>query len=198
MRVSNASNIYSYTSTNRNKSKKIVLESNESVKVELSQTGIYKSSLPKELVNKIKEFAKDGAKKGDYMTPEYRNFIKSYMKENISPDRTALMAKASFLIPKTTDPKNALDSFLKYYGLKDIDAVEILLNGESYSASRKLKYVSIKDEYGNEVLSWDINNGWLSHSSKKEQIFYSSVTNIYAMAYDEERARMRANGELND
>ncbi len=202
MRVNSYSGYSAYTSTNRlnqNAKTKKPLSNNKSGKtdtLELSEIGKSKSGLSKELVAKIQEFARNDAKVGDYMTPEYHNFIKGYMEANISPDRTALMAKASPLVPKLPNPKNAIDSFFRFYGLQDIDPVEIMLDGESYTASRKLKYVSIKDEYGNEVLSWDTNNGWLSHSSHNEQVFDGNATSVYAEAFDAARAEMRANGEL--
>ncbi len=190
MRISNYS-VYS-TYTNKNAL---------NYKINANKTGLIdnrksKSGLSKELVAKIQEFAKNDAKVGDYMTPEYHNFFKAYMHKYISPNRAALMTKASSLIPKLPNPKDAMESFFRYYGIKDIAPIEILLDGKSYSASRKMKYVSIKDKHGDEILSWDINNGWLSHSSREEKKFHRATTNIYAEAYDAARAEMRANGEL--
>ncbi len=202
MRISNYNAYSGYADTNRlhQKAKTNKTETKEKSSnidtIEISELGKSKSGLPKELVDKIREFAKDGAKKGIYMTDDYRGFVMSYMKENVSPDRETLMAKASSLVPSTANSNNAIDSFFKYYGLKDIDPIEILLGGKSYSASRKMKYVSIKDQHGDEILSWDTNNGWLSHSSQEELSFYGNAANIYAEAYDEARAEMRANGEL--
>ncbi len=202
MRISNYNAYSAYADTNRlnqkaKANKTETKEKNSDIdKIEISEIGKSKSGLPKELVDKIREFARNDAKVGDYMTPEYHNFFKSYMKENISPDRTALMAKASSLVPSTPNSKNAIDSFFKYYGLKDIDPIEILLGGESYSASRKLKYVSIKDKHGDEILSWGTNSGWLPHSSREEKNFRRITASVYSEAFDEARAEMRANGEL--
>ncbi len=203
MKINNYNGYSAYTSTNRlnqnAKTNKNPLSNNKSGKtdtLEISEIGKSKSALPKDVVAKIQEFAKEGAKESIYMTQGYRDFIKSYMDKNISPDRTALMAKASPLVPKLSNPKNAIDSFFKFYGLQDIDPVEIMLDGESYTASRKLKYVSIKDKHGDEILSWDTNNGWLSHSSREELSFYGDAANVYAEAFDAARAEMRANGEL--
>lgn len=50
--------------------------------------------------------------------------------------------------------------------------------------------------YGAEVLSWSQNEGWLSHPSPEEEAFWDMETAIYAEAFREARAEMRANGEL--
>ncbi len=213
MRINNYNAYSTYANTieqkNKAKEKTVVDDKNGTIdKLELSTITKSNDGLPKELIAKIKEFAKNDAKIGDYMTPKYHNFITSYMKSNISPNRAALMTSASWLIPKLPSPKNAIDSFLEFYGVKprdkrdddnkndDIEYVPLFIGGESFSASRKMNYVSIKDEYGNEVLSWGVNSGWLSHSSHKEQVFHSRATNVYAMAYDKARDEMRANGKL--
>ncbi|MDO4766501.1 MAG: hypothetical protein Q4A29_10595 [Eubacteriales bacterium] len=161
--------------------------------LELSNSGRKKSGLSRDVINTIREFAKRDAKIGDYMSDEYNNFQRNYVKNNISPDRSVLMAKASPLVPS---PKDGVRSFFKYYGLPDVSLVDILLGSEKYTASRKMNYVSVKDKNGVEVLSWSQNAGWLSHPSPEEEAFWDAETAIYAEAFSEARAEMRANGEL--
>lgn len=187
----------SYTAYNslktKNNAKTKTPKSNSTDALELSTIGKHKSGLPNDVINTIREFAKKDAKIGDYMSDEYNNFQRTYVQQHISPNRSALMAKASPLVPNS---KDAINSFLRYYGLIDVDLIEIFLGSERYSASRKMNYVSVKDKHGVEILSWSQNAGWLSHPSPEEEAFWDMETAIYAEAFSEARAEMRANGEL--
>lgn len=200
MRINGYSNSYSgynnlktFTDSENNTVKSKFSKSNSVDTLELSTIGKRKSGLPSDVINTIREFAKKDAKTGDYMSDEYNNFQITYLKNNISPDRSALMVKASSLVPSS---KAGIRSFFRYYGLPDVSLIDILLGSERYTASRKMNYVSVKDKNGVEILSWSQNAGWLSHPSPEEEAFWDAETAIYAEAFSEARAEMRANGEL--
>ncbi|MDO4720123.1 MAG: hypothetical protein Q4A78_05635 [Peptostreptococcaceae bacterium] len=200
MRINSYSNFYSsyhpvktFTGSKNSVAKSTLPKSTSVDTLELSNSGKKKNGLSSDVINTIREFAKRDAKIGDYMSDEYNNFQRTYVKNNISPDRSALMAKASPLVPSS---KDGIRSFFKYYGLPDVSLIDILLGSERYTASRKMNYVSVKDKNGVEVLSWSQNAGWLSHPSPEEEAFWDAETAIYAEAFSEARAEMRANGEI--
>lgn len=51
--------------------------------------------------------------------------------------------------------------------------------------------MSIYDNSGTEILSYDCRNGWLPHQSQAEGEFYDETTAIYHEAYVAARAEMQ-------
>lgn len=165
--------------------------------LELSSSKSVKG-LNKDVIANIIAFAKEDAKKGIYQTDEFINARKAYMQKNISPDRNALRAKAAQLIPVATNRYNSILDFFKCYGLPYNSRFEkyinIDLNGANYCASTKpgSGFVSVTGEHGEEILSWGHQSGWTQASSKEELDFFKTTNFIYAQAYDEARAEIKA------
>lgn len=142
------------------------------------------SSLPDGVVKRIQEMAKKDASKGIYMDDEFLAYNRQYMEKHISPDRSKLIY---LLTPMLMDAQytNGLPSFFQVPGLLFTGKLQVgALTGAS---------MSIYDNNGTEILSYDNRNGWLSHQSKEESKYHSKTAAIYYKAFHEARTEMKAN-----
>ena len=140
------------------------------------------SSLPDEVVENIQKMAREGAKKGVYMGDQYGAYINAYKTQHISPNRSKLI---SLMTPMLMNAKytNGLPSFFQLPGLPFTGMLQV---GARNGAS-----MSIYDNSGTEILSYDCRNGWLPHQSQAEGEFYDETTAIYHEAYAAARAEMQ-------
>lgn len=144
------------------------------------------SSLPDVVVEKIQKMARMDAENGVYMDNEFLAYNKKYMKDHISPNRSKLIL---LLTPMLRNARytNGLPSFFKLPGMLFAGKLQV---GAATGAS-----MSIYDNSGTEILSYDNRNGWLSHPSKEESKYQRETTAIYYEAYKASRAEMQA-GQL--
>ncbi|WP_286164839.1 hypothetical protein [Clostridium sp. 1xD42-85] len=141
------------------------------------------TALPEKVVNKIKEMAKDGAAKGEYMGKDYISYINSYKEKHVSPDRSKLIALMTPRIMNATYT-NGLPFFFKIIGLPFTGQ----MNGGATGLSMLLY-----DKTGDEVLSYSSETGWGKRQTRAETQFYDETTAIYYHAYKSARAEMKAN-----
>lgn len=141
------------------------------------------SSLPDDVVESIQKMAREDASKGVYMDDEFISYNKQYMQSHVSPNRTNLI---SILTPMLNRAKytNGLPNLFQ---LPDLFYTGTLQVGALTGAS-----MSICDKSGTEILSYDNNNGWLSHPTKQENQYQSETTAVYHEAYAAARAEMKA------
>lgn len=145
------------------------------------------SSLPDNVVRKIKEMAQDGAAKGVYMGKDYISYINSYKKQHVSPDRSRLI---SLMTPRLMNATytNGLPFFFKITGLPFTGQMCVGATGSS---------MFIYDKNGEEVLSYSTNAGWAERQTRAETQFYNETTAIYYEAYKAARAEMKTNPTQN-
>lgn len=145
------------------------------------------SSLPDNVVRRIKEMAQDGAEKGVYMGKDYISYINSYKKQHVSPDRSRLI---SLMTPRLMNATytNGLPFFFKITGLPFTGQMCVGATGSS---------MFIYDKNGEEVLSYGTNAGWAERQTRAEAQFYDETTEIYYEAYKAARAEMKTNQAQN-
>lgn len=138
--------------------------------------------LPDEVVENIRQMAWEGAKKGVYMGNEYISYINSYKTQHVSPNRSRLI---SLMTPVLRNARytNGLPELFRIFSLPFTGKLQVgALNGAS---------LSVYDNSGTEILSYDCRNGWLPHQSQAEGEFYDETTAIYHEAYAAARAEIK-------
>lgn len=139
-------------------------------------------------IERIKEYAKEDAKQGVYMSNDFIQMRLAYMKQNVSPDRSGPKAQVMSAIQVALKEPNPL-----------LQSLEIMLNKLSGGGSAKLQICSIQQTAeiyapnGENIASYNsLGRGWTDIQTKEEHKYFSETAMIYLQAYREARAEINA------
>ena len=142
-------------------------------------------------IERIKSYAKEDAKRGDYMSPEFTQMRLAHMKQYVSPDRDGPKAEVMSAIQAALKEPHPL-----------LQALEKMLEKLSGSCSANLKISSIQQAAeifapnGENIASYNsLGGGWTDIQTKEEHRFFSESASVYLQAYREARAEMKAAAE---
>lgn len=147
-----------------------------------------KNAMTDSFVERIKAYAKEDAKKGNYMSEGFIQMRLAHMKQYVSPDRSG---------PKT-EVMSAIQAALKEpHPL--LQALEKMLEKLSGGCSANLKIGSIQQAAeiftpnGENIASYNsLGGGWTDIQTKEEHRFFSESASVYLQAFREARAEMKA------
>lgn len=151
-----------------------------------------KSAMTDGFVEQIKKYAKEDAKKGDYMSPEFNQMRLAHMKQYVSPDRDGPKAEVMSAIQTALREPHPL-----------LQALEKMLEKLSGGGSANLKISGVQQAAevyapsGENIASYNsLGGGWTDIQTKEEHSFLDESTFVYLQAYREARAEMKAAAEV--
>ena len=145
------------------------------------------SAMTNGFIERIKEYAKEDAKQGVYMSKGFTQFHLAHMKQCVSPDRSGPKAEVMSAIQAALKEPHPL-----------LQALEIMLDKLSGGGSANLKISGVHQAAevfapnGESIAFYSSNNGWMDIQTKEEHKFYSESAMVYLQAYREARAEMKA------
>ena len=149
------------------------------------------SAMTDGFVEQIKKHAKEDARRGVYMSPEFNQMRLAHMKQCVSPDRSGPKAEVMSAIQAALKEPHPL-----------LQALEIILDKLSGGGSAKLKISGIHQSAevfapnGESIAFYSSNNGWMDIQTKEEHKFFSETASAYLQAYRAARAEMKAAAEV--
>lgn len=139
-------------------------------------------------VERIKSYAKEDAKRGDYMSVGFIQMEQAQMRKYVSPDRSGPMAQVTSAIQAALKEPNPL-----------LQLLERLLDNLSEGCSAKLQIrpegqtAEIRASNGEIIASYNsLGGGWTEIQTKAESKFLSAAATAYAQAFKEARAEMKS------
>jgi len=163
----------------------------QSPKTQKAEKRTAESAMTDGYIERIKAYAKEDARKGDYMSPEFNQMQLAHMKQYVSPDRDG---------PKS-EVMSAIQAALKEPHPM-LQALEKILEKLSGGGSANLKISSIQQAAeiyapnGENIASYNsLGGGWTDIQTKEEHKFFSESAMVYLQAYREARAEIKATAE---
>ena len=159
-------------------------------KIQKAEKRTVESAMTDGFVEKIKEYTKQDAKQGVYMSKGFIQFRLARMEQCVSPDRSG---------PKA-DVMSAIQAALKEPHPM-LQALEKMLEKLSGGCSARLNISSIHQSAevtapnGEVIAFYSSNGGWTDIQTKEEHKYFSETASVYLQAYREARAEMRAAAE---
>ncbi len=140
-------------------------------------------------VKQIKVHAQRDAKNGIYMDQDYIHMTLAHMRETVSPNRRGLIAKTNTLLQEAANAKDPL--WEAYERLMD------KLSGKEYSAKVRGGCIGQTAEIyspdGEMIAGYNsLGSGWTEIQTKAESKFLDNATVVYAEAYRQARAGLKA------
>ena len=140
-------------------------------------------ALTDEFVEQVKEFARRDAEAGIYMRSGYIDFSAAYTKAHISPERDPAVARVSAFINDLSFTDGAVDHHV-------LCLVEPLYFADVAIGSHQ-KTANIYDENGTMIAGYNsTDDHWAAVSTFEEEQFGYVEAQIYAAAFQEERANL--------
>lgn len=163
----------------------------QGTKVQKAEKRTAESAMTDGFVEKIKEYAKQDAKQGVYMSEGFIQFRLARMKQCVSPDRDGPKAEVMSAIQAALREPHPL-----------LQALEKMLEKLSGGGSANLKISGVQQAAevyapnGENIASYNsLGGGWTDIQTKEEHRFFDDSTMAYLQAYREARAEMRAAAE---
>lgn len=160
----------------------------QSSKTRKTEKRTAESAMTDGFIEQIKKHAKEDAKRGVYMSPEFNQVRLAHMKQYVSPDRDGPKAEVMSAIQAALKEPHPL-----------LQALEKILEKLSGSGSANLKISGIQQAAevyapnGENIASYNsLGGGWTDIQTKEEHKFFSESTSAYLRAYREARAEMKA------
>lgn len=159
----------------------------QSAKTQKAGKRTAESAMTDGFIERIKEYAKEDAKQGVYMSKGFTQFHLAHMKQCVSPDRSGPKAEVMSAIQAALKEPHPL-----------LQALEIMLDKLSGGGSANLKISGVHQAAevfapnGESIAFYSSNNGWMDIQTKEEHKFYSESAMVYLQAYREARAEMKA------
>lgn len=159
----------------------------QSAKTQKAGKRTAESAMTDGFIERIKEYAKEDAKQGVYMSKGFTQFHLAHMKQCVSPDRSGPKAEVMSAIQAALKEPHPL-----------LQALEIILDKLSGGGSANLKISGVHQAAevfapnGESIAFYSSNNGWMDIQTKEEHKFYSESAMVYLQAYREARAEMKA------
>lgn len=146
------------------------------------------SAMTDGFVKRLKAYAREDAKRGVYMSSGFSHMRNMQMRERVSPDRSGPMAQVSSAIRQAMsepDPLlQLLDRLLDKLPGNCSAGIHIRPEGQT---------AEIRAPNGEVIASYNsLGSGWTEIQTKAEKKFYSESAAVYAQAYKEARAEMKA------
>ena len=163
----------------------------QSAKTQKAGKRTAESAMTDGFIERIKEYAKEDAKQGVYMSKGFTQFHLAHMKQCVSPDRSGPKAEVMSAIQAALKEPHPL-----------LQALEIILDKLSGGGSANLKISGVHQAAevfapnGESIAFYSSNNGWMDIQTKEEHKFYSESAMVYLQAYREARAEMKAAVEV--
>ena len=145
------------------------------------------SAMTDGFVEQIKKHAKEDARRGVYMSPEFNQMRLAHMKQCVSPDRSGPKAEVMSAIRAALNEPHPL--------LQALDKMLEKLSGGS--ANLKISGIQQTAEVyapnGENIASYNsLGGGWTDIQTREEHKFLDESTFAYLQAYREARAEMKA------
>ncbi len=163
----------------------------QSPKIQKAEKRTAESAMTDGFVEKIKEYAKQDAKQGVYMSKGFIQFRLARMEQCVSPDRSGPKAEVMSAIQAALREPHPL-----------LQALEKMLEKLSGGGSANLKISGIQQAAevyapnGENIASYNsLGGGWTDIQTKEEHKYFSETASVYCQAYREARAEMRAAAE---
>lgn len=160
-------------------------------KVQKAEKRTAESAMTDGFVEKIKEYAKQDAKQGVYMSKGFIQFRLARMEQCVSPDRDGPKAEVMSAIQAALREPHPL-----------LQALEKMLEKLSGGGSANLKISGVQQAAevyapnGENIASYNsLGGGWTDIQTKEEHKYFSETASVYCQAYREARAEMRAAAE---
>ena len=164
----------------------------QSPKTQKAEKRTAESAMTDGFIARIKAYAKEDAKQGIYMSPEFNQMRIAHMKQSVSPDRDGPKAEVMSAIQAALKEPHPM-----------LQAVEKLLEKLSGGGSANLKISAIHQAAeiyapnGENIASYNsLGGGWTDIQTKEEHKFYSETAFVYLQAFREARAEMKAAAEV--
>ena len=139
-------------------------------------------------MEQIKKHAKEDARRGVYMSPEFNQMRLAHMKQCVSPDRSGPKAEVMSAIRAALNEPHPL-----------LQALDKMLEKLSGGGSANLKISGIQQTAevyapnGENIASYNsLGGGWTDIQTKEEHKFFDESTSVYFQAYREARAEMKS------
>ena len=160
----------------------------QGTKVQKAEKRTAESAMTDGFVEKIKEYAKQDAKQGVYMSKSFIQFRLARMEQCVSPDRDGPKAEVMSAIQAALREPHPL-----------LQALEKMLEKLSGGCSANLKISGIQQAAevyapnGENIASYNsLGGGWTDIQTKEEHKFFDESTSVYFQAYREARAEMKS------
>lgn len=163
----------------------------QSAKTQKAGKRTAESAMTDGFIERIKEYAKEDAKQGVYMSKGFTQFHLAHMKQCVSPDRSGPKAEVMSAIQAALKEPHPL-----------LQALDKMLEKLSGGGSAKLKISGIHQSAevfapnGESIAFYSSNNGWMDIQTKEEHKFYSESAMVYLQAYREARAEIKSAAEV--
>lgn len=147
-----------------------------------------KSAMTDGFVKRLTAYAREDAKRGDYMSGGCILMQREQMRQYVSPDRAGPMAQVTSAIQEVLqepDPlQELLERLLDKLAGKCSGRIQIRPEGQS---------AEVRAPNGEVIASYNsLGGGWTEIRTKAENKFLSEVAAVYGQAFREARAEMRA------
>lgn len=163
----------------------------QGTKVQKAEKRTAESAMTDGFIERIKAYAKEDARKGVYMSPEFNQMRLAHMKQYVSPDRDGPKAEVMSAIQAALGEPHPL-----------LQALEKMLEKLSGGGSANLKISGVQQAAevyapnGENIASYNsLGGGWTDIQTKEEHKYFSETASVYCQAYREARAEMRAAAE---
>ena len=163
----------------------------QGTKIQKAEKRTAESAMTDGFVEKIKEYAKQDAKQGVYMSKGFIQFRLARMEQCVSPDRDGPKAEVMSAIQAALREPHPL-----------LQALEKMLEKLSGGGSANLKISGIQQAAevyapnGENIASYNsLGGGWTDIQTKEEHKYFSETASVYHQAYREARAEMKATAE---
>ena len=163
----------------------------QGTKIQKAEKRTAESAMTDGFVEKIKEYAKQDAKQGVYMSKGFIQFRLARMEQCVSPDRDGPKAEVMSAIQAALREPHPL-----------LQALEKMLEKLSGGGSANLKISGVQQAAevyapnGENIASYNsLGGGWTDIQTKEEHKYFSETASVYLQAYREARAEMKAAAE---
>ena len=147
-----------------------------------------KSAMSDGFIERIKAYAKEDAKRGEYMSKGFTQMRLAHMKKYVSPNRSGPKAEVMSAIQAALKEPHPI-----------LQALEKMLEKLSGGCSANLKISSIQQAAeifapnGENIASYNsLGEGWTDIQTKEEHQFFSETASVYLQAFREARAEMKS------
>lgn len=150
-----------------------------------------KNAMTDSFIRRIKAYAKEDAKKGNYMSESFSQMRLAHMKEYVSPDRSGAKADVMSAIQAALNEPHPM-----------LQMLEKMLGKLSGKCSANLKISSMQQSAeifapnGENIASYNSFSGWTDIQTKEEHKFFSASAMIYLQAFRQARAEMKAQNQM--
>lgn len=147
-----------------------------------------KSAMTDGFIARIRAYAKEDAKRGDYMSEGFSQMRLAHMKQYVSPDRSGPKAEVMSAIQAALKEPHPM-----------LQVLEKMLEKVSGGCSANIKISSIQQAAevyapnGENIASYNsLGGGWTDIQTREEHKFFSETASVYLQAFREARAEMKS------